>query len=206
MTQSSSSKSYSSSSSSSMSSFSSKAVKTGSSTKVMAMSSSSSTSAVSIRSANEAYADHYAKELGFDIESKMQEMRLKMDSEMAKIKADFFHLMPIAGNETVKVSQDQLQALKGDNEKVKFNFDVDEFESESIHVKAVGNKVEVNAKKKSKKGDQEHSEEFSRTYELPTNQDIDPAKVTSSFYKDGVLTVELPMPGAVISSEEKKET
>jgi len=57
--------------------------------------------------------------------------------------------------------------------------------------------VQVHAMKKSKKGDEERSEEFSRVYELPTEKDVDPKKVTSSIYQDGVLTIELPVADAL---------
>lgn len=57
--------------------------------------------------------------------------------------------------------------------------------------------MQVHASKKSKKGDEERSEEFSRVYELPTEKDVDPSKVTSSIYKDGVLTIELPVADAL---------
>jgi len=45
--------------------------------------------------------------------------------------------------------------------------------------------------KKSKKGDEERNEEFTRVYELPN--ELDPSHVTSSIYQDGVLTIELPV-------------
>jgi len=57
--------------------------------------------------------------------------------------------------------------------------------------------VQVHATKKSKKGDEERSEEFSRVYELPTEKDVDPSNVTSSIYQDGVLTIELPVADAL---------
>ena len=57
--------------------------------------------------------------------------------------------------------------------------------------------AQVHAMKKSKKGDEERSEEFSRVYELPTEKDVDPSKVTSSIYQDGVLTIELPVADAL---------
>jgi HSP20 family molecular chaperone IbpA len=53
----------------------------------------------------------------------------------------------------------------------------------------------VHATKKSKKGDEERSEEYSRVYELPN--DLDPSHVSSSIYKDGVLTIELPVTDAL---------
>ena len=55
--------------------------------------------------------------------------------------------------------------------------------------------LQIHAKKKSKKGDEERSEEFSRVYELPN--ELDPSHVTSSIYKDGVLTIELPVSDAL---------
>jgi len=57
--------------------------------------------------------------------------------------------------------------------------------------------LQVHAMKKSKKGDEERSEEFTRVYELPTEKDVDPTKVTSSIYQDGVLTIELPVADAL---------
>jgi len=51
--------------------------------------------------------------------------------------------------------------------------------------------------KKSRKGDEERSEEFSRVYEMPTTQDVNPTNVTSSIYQDGVLTIELPVADAL---------
>ena len=57
--------------------------------------------------------------------------------------------------------------------------------------------VQVHAMKKSRKGDEERSEEFSRVYEMPTTQDVNPTNVTSSIYQDGVLTIELPVADAL---------
>jgi len=98
----------------------------------------------------------------------------------------------------VRLDADSLRSCidKTHGDRVKLNFDVTEYESESIHVKAVGNKIEVHAQKKSKKGDEERNEEFSRVYELPTAS-IDPNNVTSSIFQDGVLTIELPVSDAL---------
>lgn len=98
----------------------------------------------------------------------------------------------------VRLDADSLRSCidRTHGDRVKLNFDVTEYESESIHVKAVGNKIEVHAQKKSKKGDEERNEEFSRVYELPTTS-IDPNNVTSSIFQDGVLTIELPVSDAL---------
>ena len=99
----------------------------------------------------------------------------------------------------VKFDTDSIKNFidRAHSDRVKLDFDVNEFEAETINVKTVGNKIEVHATKKSKKGDEERSEEFSRVYELPTSGAVDPAKVTSSIYKDGVLTIELPVAEAL---------
>lgn len=133
----------------------------------------------------------------------MAELTSKMDEEFDKVRKEFFHLSILekagSGKDLIKLDSKSIMEFidDKDKDKVKFNFDVDEFESESISVKAVGNKVEVHAKKKSRKGDQEQAEEFSRSYELPTGVPLDAEKITSSFYKDGVLTVELPVADAI---------
>ena len=75
----------------------------------------------------------------------------------------------------------------------RFNFDVNEFKSESVVVKAEGNQVHVHAKKVVRTGDDEQTEEYSKSYELPAG--VEPGKVTSSLAKPGVLTIELPVAG-----------
>lgn len=199
MTQSSSSSSY-----SSYSSSSSKTVKSSSSVTQSSMTSSHSSSNVSIRSGGSTFADKYGKDLGIDVDSKMAELTAKMDAEFDKVRKDFFNLSILERSgsgisDLIKLDNKAIMEFvdEKDKDKVKFNFDVDEFESETISVKAVGNHVEVHAQKKKRSGDQEKSEEFSRTFELPTGTPLNPEKITSSFYKDGVLTVEIPVADAI---------
>jgi hypothetical protein len=101
----------------------------------------------------------------------------------------------------VKMDRDTIKSCidKAHDDRVKLNFDVNEFDSETINIRTVGNKIEVHAMKKSKKGDEERSEEFSRVYELPN--ELDASHVTSSIYKDGVLTIELPVTDALGPSQ-----
>lgn len=127
---------------------------------------------------------------------------------MTNIHRDMFRLMPDAQSSLtssaapvdqflVKMDNDAIRSCidKAHDDRVKLNFDVNEFDSETINIQTVGNKIEIHAKKKSKKGDEERSEEFSRVYELPN--ELDPSHVTSSIYKDGVLTIELPVSDAL---------
>ena len=119
-----------------------------------------------------------------------------MQAEMDQLKAEACCLLPLAkpgsNNSIVKLSDANLMDFldKSQDDKFKFNFDIQDYSAESVTVKAIGNKIEVHAQKQSKKGGEEASEEFSTTYELPSA--VDPSKVSSSMFKDGVLTVELP--------------
>ena len=156
------------------------------------------------------FSDMMGDRLGLDMDKEMDKLRLEMgmsDStgDFATARRDLLHLMPLtkfdSADELVKLDAKSIDQYfdTADKNLLKFNMDVDEFESESINVKVVGNKIEVHAQKKSKKGDQHKSEEYSRTYELPTSKPLDPEKLTSSFYKDGVLTIELPIDGDMLT-------
>lgn len=208
--------------SSSTSSSSTKVVKqTTTTTKSSSSSSSSSrSSSVNVRSSGMTYSDRIAGELGIDVGKEMERLRLCMSDEMANIHRDMFRLVPgspdapapapalpaleaagggVGGGFVVKLDDSAVRSCidKAHDDRVKLNFDVQEFDSETINIKTVGNKIEVHATKKSKKGDEERSEEFSRVYELPTEKDLEPSKVTSSIYQDGVLTIELPVADAL---------
>jgi len=158
--------------------------------------------------------------MGIDAAKDGDRLKVCMGEEMSNIHRDMFRLLPTtppcstsqpslsAGGPIdpaelsaalVRLDADSLRSCidKAHGDRVKLNFDVTEYESESISVKTVGNKIEVHAQKKSVKGDEERSESFSRVYELPTSSDVDPSHVTSSIFEDGVLTVELPVSDAL---------
>lgn len=148
-----------------------------------------------------------ANDFGLDMGKEMEKLKLKMNEEMLSIHQDMFQLMPISSPEIdkkiVHLDADAVRSCidKAHGDRMKLNFDVTEFESESINIKTDGNKIEVHAKKKSKKGDEERSEEFSRVYELPTPNAVDAGNVTSSIYQDGVLTIELPVADALAGTD-----
>lgn len=136
----------------------------------------------------------------------MKKLMSGADAELKAIREKFFKLQPLAltggdSTDVIKIDTNSIKDYidKSHNDMLKFNFDVQEFESESISVQSDGNKIVVHAKKKVKKGDEEKTEEYSRTYELPTSGQVDAEKITSSVFKDGVLTVELPISEAVDS-------
>lgn len=181
------------------------------STKSMSMMSSSMTSSnnIAIKSSNDSFMDRFGKDFGIDVNKQMDQMKISMDDAVKKAREEMFSLTKLekigTGSDIVKLDNKSIMDYvdKSNDNNLKFNFDVDEFESESISVKAVGNQIEVHGQKKVKKGDDETNEEFSRTYEMPTQQAIDSGNVTTSFFKDGILTVELPYDSKAV--EEKKE-
>lgn len=181
------------------------------SVKKMTMSTSSVTTSssknIAIKSSDDKFSDVFSRDFGVDVRKEMEKMQLNMDDAVQKARSEMFSLMKLekAGTGTDLVKLDNTSVLnfldKSHNDRLKFNFDVDEFESETISVKANGNQIEVHGVKKSRKGEDETSEEFSRTYEMPTQDALDPAKVTSSFYKDGILTVELPFSAKAVEGQ-----
>ena len=171
------------------------------STKTVKTSKTSMTSTIGAIKISSSSSDSFAQYMGIDLDQEMAKLTARMDEGMGALRRDIMGLMPLekpgTSSELVKLDDTSIVNYidKSNKDMLRFNFDVEEFESESISVNAVGNKIEVHAKKKSKKGDEEKSEEYSRTYELPTPE-VDSQKVTSSFYKDGVLTVQLPLDAA----------
>jgi len=132
---------------------------------------------------------------GLDIDAEMQRMKIKMDEQMAKMRQEMRMLLPASagGGQLIRLDEKQIEQCFDDSHKnIKFDVDVQEFANETVVVKSDGNKIEVHAKKFVKKGDDEHQEEYSRTYELPSGMDT--KRVTSSLQKDGnLLTIQLPV-------------
>jgi HSP20 family molecular chaperone IbpA len=165
---------------------------------------------VAIRPSTDLFSDLFGVSLKEDMKKEMERMQISMDDAMRKARAEMFSLHRLDGPRVLNDrGTDDLAAIssgivklndtnidefidKMNKDRLKFNFDVNEFESESISVKTVGNQIEVHGIKKSKKGEEETSEEFSRSYEMPTQAALDPSTVSSSIFKDGILTVELP--------------
>jgi len=136
---------------------------------------------------------------GMCIDTELGKMHVSLDQQMKRMKEEMFQLMPLgpssAASQLIKLDDKALQSFIDDAHKDRFKIDLDvhEFKSESVVVKQDGNKIEVHAKKLVKTGDDEQTEEYSRTYELPGTT-VDTKAITSSLQKDGnILTIELPM-------------
>ncbi|KAK0165057.1 hypothetical protein PV328_003613 [Microctonus aethiopoides] len=81
---------------------------------------------------------------------------------------------------------------EGDNKKLKLRFDVSQYTPEEIVVKTVDNKLLVHAKHEEKTESKSVYREYNREFLLPKG--TNPETIKSSLSKDGVLTVEAPLP------------
>jgi len=183
------------------SSKSSSSVQKSSTTSMVATKSQTSFSSSSMKSSSsKTVTSHGAEGTGLDIEGEMARMKAKLDQEMTVMKMQALQLLPPSSGgitpdkDLVKLDQQSIQQFIDEktNDKVRFNFDVTEFQSESVRVTSDGNKIEVHAKKQVKEGDNEASEEYTRTYELPKG--VDTTHVTSALVPGSkTFTVELPV-------------
>ncbi|CAL4084849.1 unnamed protein product [Meganyctiphanes norvegica] len=81
---------------------------------------------------------------------------------------------------------------EGDCKQLKLRFDVSQYKPEEIVVKTVDNKLLVHAKHEEKTESRSVYREYNREFLLPKG--TNPEFIKSSLSKDGVLTVEAPLP------------
>jgi len=81
---------------------------------------------------------------------------------------------------------------EGDQKQLKLRFDVSQYKPEEIVVKTVDNKLLVHAKHEEKSSSRSVYREYNREFLLPKG--TDPESIKSSLSRDGVLTVEAPLP------------
>uniref|UniRef100_A0A1A9VRD0 SHSP domain-containing protein n=1 Tax=Glossina austeni TaxID=7395 RepID=A0A1A9VRD0_GLOAU len=86
----------------------------------------------------------------------------------------------------------------GDNKVLKLRFDVSQYAPEEIVVKTVDQKLLVHAKHEEKSDTKSVYREYNREFLLPKG--VNPETIRSSLSKDGVLTVDAPLP-AITSGE-----
>ncbi|XP_046460702.1 heat shock protein beta-1-like isoform X3 [Daphnia pulex] len=86
----------------------------------------------------------------------------------------------------------------GEEKKLKLRFDVAQYTPEEIVVKTVDNKLLVHAKHEEKSETKSVYREYNREFLLPKG--TNPELIRSSLSKDGVLTIEAPLP-AIASGE-----
>merc|ERR1719422_2111289 len=82
---------------------------------------------------------------------------------------------------------------------LKLRFDVSQYTPEEIMVKTVDNKLLVHAKHEENTDGNSVFREYNREFLLPSG--TDPESIKSSLSKDGILTVEAPLPQPAITQE-----
>jgi len=86
---------------------------------------------------------------------------------------------------------------------LKLRFDVSQYSPEEIVVKTVDNKLLVQAKHEEQSQGKTVFREYNREFLLPAG--TDPDHIRSSLSKDGILTVEAPLPQPSLTQESKKQ-
>ncbi|XP_015370481.1 PREDICTED: alpha-crystallin B chain isoform X2 [Diuraphis noxia] len=149
----------------------------------------------------------------FDAEMrKMEDEMTKFRSELMNKESNFFKSTSNSQN-TISSNHSDLPASRltgatpsgwvesinspliqedGDNKMLKLRFDVSQYEPEEIVVKTVDNKLLVHAKHEEKTDSKSVYREYNREFLLPKG--TNPEAIKSSLSKDGVLTVEAPLP------------
>ncbi|XP_013788474.1 alpha-crystallin B chain-like [Limulus polyphemus] len=79
-----------------------------------------------------------------------------------------------------------------DGKELKLRFDVSQYAPEEIVVKTVDNRLQVHAKHEEKSECRQVFREYNREFLLPKG--TNPEMIKSSLSKDGVLTIEAPLP------------
>jgi len=93
---------------------------------------------------------------------------------------------------------DSSDSTTGGEKSLKLRFDVSQFAPEEIVLKTVDNKLLVHAKHEEKSETKSVYREYNREFLLPTG--VNPELIRSSLSKDGVLTVEAPLPTSTTST------
>merc|ERR1711994_558844 len=95
----------------------------------------------------------------------------------------------------------QEDAANMGQKELKLRFDVSQYQPEEIMVKTVDNKLLVHAKHEGKGDGRAVYREYNREFLLPAG--TDPEVIKSSLSKDGILTVEAPLPQSAIAHEKQ---
>jgi HSP20 family molecular chaperone IbpA len=147
----------------------------------------------------------------FDAEMrKMEEEMAKFRHELMNRESNFFESSSQTSNASLPSSRPStrqncvsdisspLIQEDGNNKLLKLRFDVSQYAPEEIVVKTVDQKLLVHAKHEEKSDTKSVYREYNREFLLPKG--VNPETIRSSLSKDGVLTVEAPLP-ALTSGE-----
>ncbi|XP_047003158.1 heat shock protein Hsp-12.2 isoform X2 [Schistocerca americana] len=139
----------------------------------------------------------------FDAEMrKMEEEMARFRSELMNRESNFFTKSTTSTTSSTDVASSPRTWLDGFNSPLiqdegqskvlKLRFDVSQYQPEEIVVKTVDNKLLVHAKHEEKTESKSVYREYNREFMLPKG--TNPESIKSSLSKDGVLTVEAPLP------------
>lgn len=95
----------------------------------------------------------------------------------------------------------QPSAVGGGQKELKLRFDVSQYSPEEIMVKTVDNKLMVHAKHEENTDGKSVFREYNREFLLPGG--TNPELIKSTLSKDGILTVEAPLPQPAIEDSNK---
>lgn len=149
----------------------------------------------------------------FDSEMrKMEDEMAKFRSELMNRESNFFETTSStttsnAASALKHPQSTQVQDINspliqedGDNKVLKLRFDVSQYAPEEIVVKTVDNKLLVHAKHEEKSDTKSVYREYNREFLLPKG--CNPELIKSSLSKDGVLTVDAPLPPQALTAGE----
>lgn len=149
----------------------------------------------------------------FDSEmKKMEEEMARFRSDLMNRESNFFESTSSSttSNTGSSLKQPQSQSASdisspliqedGDNKVLKLRFDVSQYAPEEIVVKTVDNKLLVHAKHEEKTDTKSVYREYNREFLLPKG--CNPELIKSSLSKDGVLTVDAPLPPQALTAGE----
>lgn len=140
----------------------------------------------------------------FDSEMrKMEEEMSKFRSELMNRESNFFETTSsTTTSNAASALRPQASSTQedGDNKVLKLRFDVSQYAPEEIVVKTVDNKLLVHAKHEEKSDTKSVYREYNREFLLPKG--CNPEMIKSSLSKDGVLTVDAPLPPQALTAGE----
>ncbi|XP_055388357.1 heat shock protein beta-1 [Condylostylus longicornis] len=148
----------------------------------------------------------------FDAEMrKMEEEMSKFRHELMNREANFFESTSSSNtqNNTALTQRPKANYMSdlnspliqedGESKVLKLRFDVSQYAPEEIVVKTVDNKLLVHAKHEEKSDTKSVYREYNREFLLPKG--VNPEAIRSSLSKDGVLTVDAPLPQQLTAGE-----
>lgn len=139
-----------------------------------------------------------------DMQRDMDRRRKEWESEIERMRKDFFTLKPTGKLDTLSDNyssrySDQLDDAKGIIERdhngqpvFRVRFDVKNFKPEEVNVKTDSHNVQVQARHESHEGGSKITREYNREVAVP--KEVDPMALQCTMTPDGYLFLEAPMP------------